>query len=101
MDAKSQTHTRNSRWSRDPVVDRDGAAVGVYPTERDIEIFKLQKTPYERIVESPYIASEVNESLELSARALNPFQLKKTIERKLKTIFNLVFTVTSFVRHRI
>ena len=32
---------RNSRWSRDPVVSRDGAAVAVYPTERDIEIFKL------------------------------------------------------------
>ena len=41
MDATPNKHTRNSRWSRDPVIGRDGAAVAVYPTERDIEIFKL------------------------------------------------------------
>jgi hypothetical protein len=41
MDAISQQRARNSRWSRDPVVARDGAAVAVYQTERDIEIFKL------------------------------------------------------------
>jgi hypothetical protein len=32
---------RNSRWRRDPVVGRDGAAVAVYPTDRDLEVFKL------------------------------------------------------------
>jgi hypothetical protein len=32
---------RNSRWSRDPVIGRNGAAVAVYPTERDIEVFTL------------------------------------------------------------
>lgn len=32
---------RNSRWSRDPVIGRDGSAVAVYPTERDIAIFEL------------------------------------------------------------
>ena len=41
MDATSQKHTRNSRWSRDPVIGRDGTAVAVYPTDRDVEIFKL------------------------------------------------------------
>src|SRR5580658_8353724 len=41
MDATPQKQMRNSRWSRDPVLSRDGAAVAVYPTERDIEIFKL------------------------------------------------------------
>ena len=41
MDAISGQRARNSRWSRDPVVSPDGAAVAVYPTERDIEIFKL------------------------------------------------------------
>src|SRR5579862_2772383 len=41
MDAISQKRGRNSRWSRDPVVARDGAAVAVHPTERDIEIFAL------------------------------------------------------------
>ena len=41
MDAIADTQSRNSRWSRDPVVGRGGAAVVVRPTERDIEIFKL------------------------------------------------------------
>lgn len=41
MHAPPDQLTRNSRWSRDPVMGRDGAAVAVYPTERDIEIFKL------------------------------------------------------------
>ena len=40
MDAISHTPRRSSRWSRDPVID-DGEAVVVYPTDRDIEIFKL------------------------------------------------------------
>jgi hypothetical protein len=41
MDAILPTHARNSRWSRDPVKDHNGAPRAVYPTERDIEIFQL------------------------------------------------------------
>jgi len=41
MAAILDAQTRNSRWTRDPVVGRDGAAMVVRPTERDIEIFKL------------------------------------------------------------
>lgn len=41
MDAAIEKKTRNSRWSRDPARRRDGSAAAVYPTERDIEIFKL------------------------------------------------------------
>src|SRR5579862_5605673 len=41
MDAVVPKPKRNSRWSREPVVGRAGSAVAVYPTERDIEIFKL------------------------------------------------------------
>jgi Replication-relaxation len=41
MDAIAEKKSRNSRWSRDPVRGPDGSAVAVYPTERDIEIFKL------------------------------------------------------------
>jgi hypothetical protein len=58
------------------------------------------KTPYQRILESPDISSDVKQTLKLTHGSLNPFQLKKTIERKLNAIFKLV-TVTSFVRHRI
>ena len=41
MDAILDTSVTQFRWSREPVIGRDGAAVAVYPTERDIEIFKL------------------------------------------------------------
>ncbi|MGH6671903.1 MAG: hypothetical protein ACRECV_08005, partial [Xanthobacteraceae bacterium] len=41
MQSASKRHVRNSRWSRDPVAGRAGAAVAVYPTERDIAIFQL------------------------------------------------------------
>jgi hypothetical protein len=40
MDETVGKQTRNSRWTRDPVVGRAGA-IAVHPTERDIEIFKL------------------------------------------------------------
>lgn len=40
MDARLSKKRRSSRWTRDPVLD-DGEAVIVYPTDRDIEIFKL------------------------------------------------------------
>ncbi len=36
-----QQPKRNSRWSRDPVIGNTGAPRSVYPTQRDIEIFKL------------------------------------------------------------
>jgi len=41
MDATPEARARNSRWSRDPVIGGDGKPLAVYPTERDIEIFKL------------------------------------------------------------
>ena len=41
MDAIPQKSSRNSRWSREPVIGSAGAPRAVYPTERDIEIFKL------------------------------------------------------------
>ncbi len=41
MEALLDTQTRNSRWSRDAVIDPDGAAVVARPTERDIDIFTL------------------------------------------------------------
>jgi hypothetical protein len=40
MDARIAKLRRTSRWTRDPVVD-EGRAVFAYPTERDVEIFRL------------------------------------------------------------
>jgi len=62
--------------------------------------YEPPKTPYQRIVESPDTPKDIRQELELTHSYLNPFHLKKTIERKLKAIFKLVM-VTSFMRHRI
>lgn len=41
MDAILHKQIRNSRWTRDPVIGSNGAAVSIFPTDRDIEIFEL------------------------------------------------------------
>jgi Replication-relaxation len=41
MDTARQAQTRNSRWSRDPVIGSTGAPRAIYPTDRDIGIFQL------------------------------------------------------------
>jgi hypothetical protein len=41
MDTTRRSPTRNSRWSRDPVIGSAGTPHAVYPTERDIAIFQL------------------------------------------------------------
>lgn len=41
MDATVHKISRNSRWSRDPVRDRNGAPRTVSPTERDVAVFRL------------------------------------------------------------
>ena len=62
--------------------------------------YDLPKTPYERVLSSPYVSTEKKQHLKNVHSTLNPFKLKKTIERKLKTIFKHL-TVTSNVRQRI
>jgi Replication-relaxation len=41
MDTRPGSKERLSRWSRDPQLDAAGKPKAVYPTERDLEIFKL------------------------------------------------------------
>ena len=69
MDAISQKSPRSSRWSRDPVVGRDRAAVAVYPTERDIDIFKLLVRF--RYLPSDYIHAFVGGNEKALSRRLN------------------------------
>lgn len=57
-------------------------------------------TPYQRLMESDYITQEDKDRLEKQHVTLNPFELKRIIEQKLKHIFKFV-TVTSDVRQRI
>jgi len=58
------------------------------------------KNPYERIVMSKKIPSNIKKGLADIRGSINPFKLKKVIERKLKTIFKEI-KVTSNVRKRI
>ena len=76
MDARPQKPRRNSRWTRDPVID-DGDAVVVYPTDRDIEIFKLL-TRY-RYLPSDYIHALVGGSFKGLNRRLNLLSRKPNL----------------------
>ena len=76
MDARPNKPRRNSRWTRDPVID-DGEAVVVYPTDRDIEIFKLL-TRY-RYLPSDYIHAFVGGSFKGLNRRLNLLSRKPNL----------------------
>jgi hypothetical protein len=52
--------------------------------------YDTPKTPYERLLECQYISGEVKERLKKQHAALNPFELKRNIEKKLKGIFKWV-----------
>jgi len=57
-------------------------------------------TPYERLLNCPKIPDKKKVELEARYNLLNPFELKKSMEVKLKKLFELI-KVTSDVRHRI
>jgi hypothetical protein len=47
------------------------------------------KTPYQRIMESPHIQESVKLSLSKQLENLNPFLLRKTMDKKMKKIFSI------------
>jgi hypothetical protein len=47
------------------------------------------KTPYQRILESPHINESVKRSLTKLLENLNPFLLRKAMDKKLKKIFSI------------
>lgn len=55
-----------------------------------IKRYDIPKTPYQRVMESPYVADSVKQSLQISFNQLNPFKLRKAIEKKLSNIFELI-----------
>lgn len=57
-------------------------------------------TPYYRLMGSVHISKETKDKLREQHRSLNPFELKRAIDRKLKNIFKLV-TITTKVRKRL
>ena len=58
------------------------------------------QTPYQRLLDSSHLSEKQKQRLTKEHESLDPFKLKKQIERQLKTIFRLV-SVTSNVRKRL
>ncbi len=52
--------------------------------------YEKAKTPYQRLLDSPDIENDVKMQRAILHQTLNPFELKKTIEKKLKNIFKYV-----------
>lgn len=48
------------------------------------------KTPYQRVLESPHVDQTTKDRLTVQHNSLNPFELKREIQRKLKKIFSHV-----------
>ena len=57
---------------------------------RHIKRYDTPKTPYQRVLESPYVAASVKHSLKEQFENLNPFKLRKVMESKLKNIFRIL-----------
>lgn len=59
---------------------------------KTIKRYDSPKTPYQRVLESPYVTASVKSSLEEQFETLNPFKLRKIMESKLKTIFSVCYS---------
>jgi hypothetical protein len=57
---------------------------------RLIKRYDQPKTPYQRVLESPDVSASVKRSLREQFETLNPFKLRKAIEDKLNTIFEVL-----------
>lgn len=62
--------------------------------------YDIPKTPFMRVLESDYVSEKNKKLLKQKLEDINPFELKKRIEDKLRAIFKNI-SVTSNVRHRI
>jgi hypothetical protein len=67
---------------------------------RYVKRYHTPETPCQRVMGSDSVPEMIRRRLEKQHRTLNPFDLKRRIEAKLKNIFSMV-SVTSNVRQRI
>jgi hypothetical protein len=67
---------------------------------RYVKQYDAPQTPYQRVLASDQITDEARQRLQTVHQSLNPFILKRAIEKKLRVIFEQV-KVTSNVRQRI
>jgi hypothetical protein len=58
---------------------------------KTIKHYDSPKTPFQRIMESPYVAEDIKHSLTSVFKILNPFDLRKAIEDKLNKIFKACY----------
>jgi len=56
---------------------------------KTIKRYDNPKTPYQRVMDSPDISPSAKQKLSTLFERLNPFQLRKAMEEKLKKIFLL------------
>lgn len=55
-----------------------------------IKVHDAPKTPYQRVQESPHVDAKIKQQLKEQFALLNPFTLRKAMEKKLAKIFRLV-----------
>jgi hypothetical protein len=56
---------------------------------KTVKRYDSPKTPYQRIMDSPHIKESLKRSLSNQLENLNPFMLRKTMDKKLKIIFSI------------
>ncbi len=61
-----------------------------------IKRYDSPKTPYQRVLESPYVSASIKRSLKEQFEQLNPFWLREAMEKKLGKIFATTYNA----RHR-
>lgn len=49
---------------------------------KTIKRYDSPKTPYERVLESPFVDASIKKSLKEQFVTLNPFRLRKAMEKK-------------------
>ena len=58
---------------------------------KNIKRYDTPKTPYQRILESTDISDSIKASLKEAFEQMNPFKLRKAMEKKLAKIFNTIY----------
>lgn len=56
-----------------------------------IKRYDVPKTPYQRLLESPFVAASAKHALKEQFETLNSFALRKAMDAKLKAIFDLCY----------
>jgi hypothetical protein len=63
---------------------------------KTIKRYDSPKTPYQRVLESTHISQSIKNALTKEFENLNPFKLKKAMEKKLDKIFKTVYKFSHF-----